>query len=297
MSNLALKRAAAFLTSHQDEDGYWRDYRMEPGQSEAWTTACVGFALVQTSGRGREVDKATRVLLATRWPGGWGYNSQTACDADTTSWVIRFLAAMNALDGFDPESLLSPYITPSGRVHTFLSSDRFGSWGREHDEVAPLVGIALLSSGAFGLAERVRQSVLRATSWQPFWWRCYSYVCSHSLKFLSLGGGIPDEIGKRESVALDCLAPSSSAFDLAHRLIAGTYLGKDSSWGNLLKAQGIDGGWPPSMELLVPGQRDSLSGEPQADNRRLMSTAMSMLALLKESPVSTIVDPVFQTIV
>ena len=152
---------------------------------------------MQVAGQGREVDKAASVLLATRRPGGWGYNSKTACDADTTSWVVRFLAAMRALDGLDPEGFLSNYITPSGRVHTFLSSDSFGSWGREHDEVASLVGIALLSCGELGLAERVRQGVLNATSWKPFWWRCYSYVCAQSLEFLSLGGGIPDA-GPRE---------------------------------------------------------------------------------------------------
>lgn len=282
MLNLQLERAASFLASRQDADGYWRDYRLEPGQSEAWTTACVGFALFQVAGSCIEVDKAARILLSTIRTCGWGYNSRTPCDADTTSWVLRFLSAIDAIDGLDSASLLSTYVTHSGRVHTFPSSDFFGSWGQEHDEVAALVGIALLSAGVFGLAERVRHGVLSRARWKPFWWRCYSYVCAQSLEFLSLGGGIPDEVMKRESATMACLSPSpSSAFDLAQRLSATTYLSGNLPWGALLEAQEKDGGWPLSYELLVYDQRDEFSGVPKADDRRLMSTAMSMLALLK----------------
>lgn len=282
MSSLQIDRAASFLASRQDADGYWRDYRLEPGQSEAWTTACVGFALFQAAGSCREVDKAARILQSTRRPGGWGYNSHTSCDADTTSWVIRFLSAAGALERIDSARLLSAYVTDSGQVMTFPSPDRFGSWGQEHDEVAPVAGMALFSSGEFGLAEKLRQAVLKRASWKPFWWRCYSYVCAQSLEFLSLSGGIPDEIKRRETEALTCLSPSpSSAFDLAQRLAATYFLDGDLHRDGLLDAQEKDGGWRPSPELLVPCQKDGNSGKPNPDERRLMTTAMSIIALLK----------------
>lgn len=282
MLKLQLERAVSFLASRQDADGYWRDYRLEPGQSEAWTTACIGFALFQVAGLCMEVDKAARILLSTKRPGGWGYNSHTACDADTTSWVIRFLSSMGAMEGVDSASLLSTYVTHSGRVLTFPSADRFGSWGQEHDEVAPLAGMALLSSGKFDLAEKLRQGVLNRVNWKPFWWRCYSYVCAQSLEFLALSGGIPDEIKKREAATLACLPPSpSSAFDLAQRLSASAYLEGDLQCSALLDTQEKDGGWLSSFELLVPSQRDEFCGDPKADEKRLMSTAMSVLALLK----------------
>lgn len=282
MLNLQIEQAASFLASYQDADGYWRDYRLEPGPSEAWTTACVGFALFKVAGPCMEVDKAARILLSTKCPGGWGYNSHTACDADTTSWVIRFLSSMGAMDGIDSAKLLNTYIKNSGRVHTFPSSDRFGSWGREHDEVAPLAGMALLSSGEVGLAEKIRQSVLKRVSWKPFWWRCYSYVCAQSLEFLSLSGGIPDEIKKREAAALACLSPSpASVFDLAQRLSAMASLDENLKSCTLLDVQEKDGGWPSSSELLVPGQGNGFGGEPKADERRLMSTAMTLLTILK----------------
>lgn len=282
MLNHQLERAVSFLISHQDADGYWRDYQLEPGRSDAWTTACVGFALVQVKGRCPEVDKAAKVLLSTRRPSGWGYNSLTSCDADTTSWVIRFLSAVDAMEGLDAADILSTYITHSGRVHTFPAMGHFGSWGREHDEVAPLVGMALLATGNFAVAESVRQGVLNRSNWMPFWWHCYSYLCAQSLEFLALGGGIPDEIKMREAAILASLSPiPSSIFDLAQRLSATSSIDGDVPCDALFEAQEKDGGWPPSFELLVPSQQDEFSGDPVADDRRLMSTAMSILALLK----------------
>src|SRR5688572_790490 len=142
----ALALAENFLTKRQDGDGHWRDYELAPGRSEAWITACVGYALCQRVHAGRSqriaLDRATEVLLTSRRPEGWGYNLQTACDADSTSWVIRFLAR-EGLNEVSASALLGRYVTPTGTVRTFASADRFGSWAMEHDEVAPLAGLAL----------------------------------------------------------------------------------------------------------------------------------------------------------
>lgn len=279
MSNPPLERAVSFLIDRQDDDGHWRDYELPPGFSEAWTTACAGLALLRVAGPGAETGRAVRTLLATMRPEGWGYNSRTACDADTTSWVIRFLAAAGALEGVAPEVLLTPYITSAGRVRTF-SSTRFGTWAEEHDEVAPLAGMALLASGSHTRAERIRETVVKATQWRPFWWRCRSYVCARNLEFLSLSGGIPREIREREAATLASLPPPASAFDLAHRRLAAACLELDGSGGELFDAQQADGGWPPSAELLVPSHNDGSWDAPQADHRRVMTTAIVMSAQL-----------------
>jgi hypothetical protein len=284
MSNLPIERAVSFLASRQHEDGFWRDYQLEPGRSEAWTTACVGFALQQVGGGSREVVSAAEALLRTVRPSGWGYNSLTASDADTTSWVIRFLAAMDALGDVDCRKLLGPYITSAGGVHTFSSIERFGTWGHEHDEVAPVVGMALLAAGDPVLAGCVRQALLTKNDWRPFWWRGCSYVCAQSLEFLAASGGIPDDIQHRELARLSSLPPASSSFDLAQRIRAATYLGGTSYWNEpLLELQEADGGWPASPELLVPSQVDGSPGIPKADDRRLMSTAMATIALRYEN--------------
>src|ERR1700730_3925101 len=200
MSNLALNlrvqhaifAALSFLTLSQDDDGYWRDYQLPPGRSEAWTTACVGYALLAASRYERvsefALHRAAAVLLAAQRPEGWGYNRNTACDADSTSWVVRFLAQFGTLDGISALAVLSPYVTPTGRIRTFASVDRFGSWALEHDEVAPLAGLALLAAGEYHHAAGIRAAVLDSWAeygWRPFWWHGRAYVCAQSLEFLS----------------------------------------------------------------------------------------------------------------
>jgi hypothetical protein len=195
--------------------------------------------------------------------------------------VIRFLAASGFQGDFNPFNLLSNYITAAGRVRTFISEERFGSWGGNHDEVAPLVGMALASSGDVFAAQLIRQGILRLNQWQPFWWKCYSYVCAQNLKFLLASGGIPDEVRQRELRILNSLPLPSSSLDRAMRFSAANLLGQEMSRDELVDAQEEDGGWPSSFELLVPSQMDGSSGGAQADSHRLMTTALSTLALLR----------------
>lgn len=289
MSNQTLQRAADFLVAHQGEDGYWRDYRVGPNGSraEAWITACVGYTLTQIGSIRSfqpEIEKAANVLLATRRADGWGYNRHTACDADTTAWVVRFLASIDALEGIDVVGTLGHYVTADGRVKTFQTANRFGRWAHEHDEVAPMVGMALLSSGQYDWTQRIRQNVAAAPRWRPFWWRSYAYVCAQSLEFLAMSGGIADDVSHRETAILGRLEPPSSSFDVATRMIASRHLGTNSDPTELTAMQASDGSWQPSIELLVPDQWQNITAEPQADDQRLMSTSMAMLALANVWP-------------
>src|SRR4051812_35139044 len=111
-------------------------------------------------------------LFAARQTQGWGYNRITSCDADSASWVIRFLARLGRLSGVSASAMLSRYIMPTGRVRTFPSVDRFGSWAMEHDEVAPLAGLALLAAKEPGQVAAIRSAILETwmgRGWQSFW--------------------------------------------------------------------------------------------------------------------------------
>src|SRR5687767_8079670 len=44
----AIERAEQYLLACQNADGLWRDYDLEPGPAEAWTTAYIGHALLRT---------------------------------------------------------------------------------------------------------------------------------------------------------------------------------------------------------------------------------------------------------
>lgn len=283
MFRQALDRASTFLLSKQDQDGFWRDYQLEVGRSDSWTTAVVGNALLQTLGKCLELEKAVQALVGTRRKQGWGYNVFTACDADTTSSVIRFFAAMNALDGIKVAEMLQVYINPFNcRVRTFDSSERFGSWGWEHDEVTPVAGMALWAAKEYDLAICIRQAVLSASVWHKFWWRCASYASAKNLEFLNETGGIPEKVRVREINKLEKLDPFSSAFDLAQRISSQTLLQSDVSGSNhLLEMQLDDGGWPPSVELLVPDQYSGMEKHAEADDKRLITTASAMLSILQ----------------
>ncbi len=286
----ASKAAASFLIRCQDVDGYWRDYQLAPGRSEAWTTACVGYALLAASRWASTsrapLDRAAAALLAARRPGGWGYNNKTACDADSTSWVIRFLARHEALGDVPAAGVLSPYVTATYRIRTFASFDRFGSWATEHDEVAPMAGLALLAAREDALVARIRAAVLDSWAergWRPFWWQGRSYVCAQSLEFLSLTGGIPDEVSESERHFLAALSPSTSAFDTAQRLVAALHVNAmvqaSHLHGALIDLQCSDGGWPGSPVLLVPHQGEPSVFEIACDDRRLLTTAVSLMAI------------------
>jgi transposase len=220
--------------------------------------------------------------------GRLGLQQETSCDADSTSWVIRYLAQLGALDGISSAAVLSLYATPTGHIRTFASPDRFGSWAREHDEVAPLVGLALLAAGEHDHAARIRAVVLGARlerGWRAFWWQGDAYVCAQSLEFLVVSGGIPDAIAKSERERLAEARVPASAFDVAQRLAAAVHLGAArGAWqlGNsLLDSQSTDGGWPPSSVLLVPNQREPAHFDVQSDDRRLLTTAVSLVALTR----------------
>ncbi len=288
----AIVAAARFLSRSQDEDGHWRDYQLPPGRSEAWTTACVGCALVAASRYAPTGDAALHhaaaALLATRRLEGWGFNRYTACDADTTSWALRFLAQLGAIGGISAEATLRPYVTPNHRVRTFATVDRFGNWALEHDEVAPLAGLALLDAQELCQIGGIRAAILDSWArggWRSFWWEGRAYVRAQSLEFLSRCGGIPDNLVRDER---ECLAGSTvptTAFDAAQHLIASVHLFPMRDMGRLgqsvLDLQCEDGGWPLSPVLRVPDQRGPSKGSVHADDRRLLTTAVSLAALTR----------------
>ncbi|MEV3961254.1 hypothetical protein AB0M34_10200 [Nocardia sp. NPDC050193] len=293
----ALTMACDFLVARQDADGHWRDYELPPGRSESWTTACVGLALESVTGvvpidgdRVRAIDGAVAVLHGTRRAAGWGYNRRVACDADSTSWAVRLIAAR------DPEHVPAPdvladYLTEGGGVRTFSAPEVFGSWAYEHDEVAPMAGRALAALGDHAAADAVRSHLVRRhrdnDGWTPFWWCSEAYVVAHNLAFLAGSGGVPPQIAVLERVRAQEYVDRAewmreSSFELAHRLLVAVQLGAsdhiDLFGDRLLTLQLPEGGWSPSSGLLVPGQWDS-SVEVFADECGLLSTAMAVLAV------------------
>ena len=173
-------------------------------------------------------------------------------------------------------------------VRTFESVERFGHWAAPHDEVAPLFGLALLAHGDHAAAAALRPvliAVWEAPGWQPYWWQGDTYVRTQNLEFLTASGGIPPHIAKLESAHLHTAPPPTTAFDLAQQLSSAMLLDAPERAHvlvtSLLQSQMEDGGWPPSLVLLVPQQwqQGQLGSEVFEDDRRMMSTAVVLIAL------------------
>jgi hypothetical protein len=292
-ANTAICKAQEFLLNSQDYDGFWRDYSLPPGSSEAWITACVGWVLSSSSQHhefASSLKKGVEALNSIRGPYGWGYNRKTAPDADSTAWTFRFFAKMvNQLE-VDAEGILKLYLNQNGSARTFLDTNRFGSWATEHPDVTPVVGIALAEVGAdLLLVDRIRQACIntwRANgNWPSFWWSVDSYSIARNLEFLSTSGGIPNDISRGVWEKLIRLNRPSSPFEAANNLISALTLGKaQTDFSNhqiivLLEWQFNDNSWPSSPVLRVPDQNGHTNSNIYEDPMRIMSTLMVTYAL------------------
>ncbi|QEC43927.1 hypothetical protein [Pseudobacter ginsenosidimutans] len=301
----AVQLAEQFLLLQQDVDGCWRDYQLEPGSSEAWTTATVLYSLTGSQPSSIPVpmvNAAIQALLDLQRPTGWGYNRHTATDGDSTAWACRALASLQALPGAFLAAILQNYIHENGSTRTFILQDRFGSWADHHADVQPMIGMALLkcyasaaskqTSTLTSLIFRMRNHCILSAGnelWTAFWWNSDAYAIAINLEFLQTSGGIPEAIRQNATLWLMQTNSPQSAFEAAQLLKIALLCGVDpDTTGNLaqylLNTQLTDGSWASAEVLLVPVQfeQNQHSNEitnTYADTKRLMSTAMAITSL------------------
>lgn len=286
----AIQAAERFLVERQDPDGCWRDFVMPPGASEAWVTAVVGLALVTSPvfAPERVIRRAAEALHRLHASGGWGYNRTTAVDADSTAWSWLFLAKVGDFGPHNPVEELMRFVGPDG-AHTFIGSERFGTWAAAHPDVTPVVGIALQAAG--GESEqiaRIRSVVLKYGStkqnWQAFWWKCPVYGASRSLAFLHETGGIPSHLSTWAGTFVSEIK-SSVPFTVAQCLTITTLLGVKAAnldlhhVRRLIDMANPDGSWSPSRILLEPDQLGVRPPHVYADIRLIFGTATAVQAL------------------
>lgn len=284
-----IDRGIDILLDRQDVDGFWREFELKPGASEAWTTAWVGWCLIGAASRSESrlvrtrqaCRQAAAALLKSRGASGWGYNRRSGPDADTTAWVLQFLSAVGL--HVNPVAYLAPYIDPGGGVHTFREHD-FGSWTHAHDDVAANAGLALLATPAGrDLAVRLRLRLEQRFPAKTFWWSTADYGVSWSLRFLAASGGLSHSVKTRAAAWLSNGSDACQGFELAHRLASVARPGADPTHAiglvnNLLDMAGPDG-WPGGAFLLVPGRDGAPSPPPAPELRGLMTTSLCVRAL------------------
>lgn len=289
----AIRQGEHFLIGRQSPDGLWRDYlTLEPGFSEAWVTAVVGWSLsippINPSTESA-VLMAAEALHEIAKTDGWGYNRNTVSDADSTAWVWRFFAQVGDYRRRSPIQALSRFFLADGKVRTFVGTS-YGSWSESHADVIPVLGLALLSVHAPPeLLNSIRAASLSNRTvkglWHSFWWATSAYAIARNLEFLDSYGGIPDAVRTQVLDWLEVRPVGVSPFEMAHELAAAICVNSQTvllRCKALLDLQLIDGGWAASQMLLVPAQHGQSDREliaAFADECRLMSTALVVAAL------------------
>jgi hypothetical protein len=291
----ALDGGADHLLAGQSRDGFWRDYDLPPGPSEAWTTAWVGWCLANMPPDPLvwpALQLAARAVARSRTSGGWGYNRQTGVDADSTAWALRFLARLAHAPRADTGELLGRYLDAHGAAHTF--PEAFDAWGAAHADVTPIVGLALLSVRPLPAAlAAVRTATLAARlpggGWTSYWWTTDAYATAWSLELLANSGGVPTAAAVDVRDWLRRPVTDVNTLVLACRLQASLTVGAGLSISarlveGLLEHVRNGAGFAPSASLLVPPRTAAEpSSAPGAhpDVNGLTSTATACLALAR----------------
>jgi hypothetical protein len=285
------------LLKRQDRDGCWRDFSLSPGASEAWSTAWTGWCIAHTDPCVETITAMGRAASALMRHGrsmGWGYNSTTGPDADSTAWAIRFLAVIAPETARSRARVLDHYVDASGEAHTFLELEK-GDWSEAHADVTPVVGLALLRAQApRDRIKQIRKTILlRAqASWPPkgFWWTNQTYGLAWTLVFLAFLESLPFDLARDSKRWLEAQQVPPDAMGKALELLAWVALGiwnhpRAIAIGCDLLAGVSSDGWPGSASLLVPPQHaDSASDGDQCgpfSDSGIMSTGIAIAALAR----------------
>jgi Prenyltransferase and squalene oxidase repeat len=291
---LAIQHAADYLIRRQDLDGHWEEYALPVGASDAWVTAYIGLALHSAAQRRKDLLAGEAARRAAVWlhsnrpyPAGWGYNSRTGPDADSTAHALALLRATGLPAKDQDLGWLLDRWQPGGGFATFDGPE---AWGVAHPDITAICFHALPSHHQALLGEDVVEYLRRTRrsdgSWPSYWWSTCFYS---SFACLSLLRCLEPQTPQMTLTAFQELDRVQSAFDLAF-VLGIAVLQNDIDLlppllGELLRYQSQDGGWKGAQTLRVTAWScyspwDEPKGKLYADTGGLISTAtvLSILA-------------------
>lgn len=284
--NTAIASALKFLTNNRNSEGWWEDFRLAPGCSDDWVTAYVGTAIANLSTPQTTAIalKAWQTLINRQSSPGWGYNSLTPKDADSTLWALKLASAIGCADWQQAKlanEFLTQHIRPNGGIATYADDQAirrfigaspqtsFQGWCSPHNCVT--AAAASLPQFRFRVADFLRSTQSQDGSWQSYWWCEAEYATALAAEALAKGTELADSDRLQRAIewasdrlnpdgsVASCVQPSSSPFVTA-LILRILLLGQSATtcqecdrvvqW--LLKHQKPDGSWCPSAALRVP---------------------------------------------
>lgn len=213
----AARAAAQYLVGAR---GVYEDFMAFGETLPIWVSAYVGAALQEWSELSLEAQngrKNARLpallermgiwLAGERMHGGWPCLRDVPEDADTTAWVVRFLAAADAVTPSERDEfvkLVLGFQQQDGGFNTIPAEGRSGfrSYGVSHVEVTAVAVETLLRLGVKPGHESIKRAVrfireMRGKSgiWEAFWWDGQMYATFFSIRALIAAG---ETISERE---------------------------------------------------------------------------------------------------
>jgi hypothetical protein len=284
----ALASGVEFIVAGQGVDGLWHDFQTLAGEAADWPTGFIGACLSDAGVRGRPIDAAVAAVVGGQHKdGGWGYHGGVPSDADSTAWVLTFLAAAGG-EGHVLERAgrclrlhqdgrtggIATYAGP-GPIRRFISAGRgadLRGWCTPHLEVTATAGraFAAVPRGRFRadaeLAWRYVSPRQDADgSWGSYWWVGRHYP---TLQAFLLGEALGErEAGQRAVAwAVARQGPDGSwggddgsersafatASCLTMLLCGGGGKAATAGLSALIDLQRDDGGWPGDALMRIP---------------------------------------------
>jgi Prenyltransferase and squalene oxidase repeat len=301
----AIEKGIQFLVRGRSLDGVWRDFRLEPGESDSWVTAYVGLCILRVFSE-EDVASAQWPILnhsrewlrnAMRADGGWGYNERCPVDSDTTAHAVLFLSKCGDTVPDVCFSRLLRFQGADGGFATFDPRERTDSWGVSHPDVSPTVLRALLArlSPSDASIQRGIDYVLSQLqpngTWNSFWWETPLYSTVANVQLLEQIQTIYDRtrvLGAVRSLAVfedpfraallgDLLATIDPGNPLAPEVIDA-----------LVNSQQPDGSWhalSPTLRVTLshsftPWASTAYVGDVVSDPRHFYTTATVLRCLV-----------------
>ncbi len=299
----------------------WRDFMTPAGEASCWPTGFVLSTLCAAGADRASRARATRALVERQQTdGGWGYNEDTPCDADSTSWAVLALSS-DAVQFNDAcgraAAFLRRHRRPNGGMATYANAGPirrytslprwlpFRGWCRPTVEVSATATRALRAVDLQATDDSgwcyVRSRQRPDGSWGAYWWTT-PHLATQQAVMLGASLGDTRTIGRAAGWASRVLDPDGPAFNVALCLsIVAMASPQDLDTINrvismLRHVQLADGSWPSAPILRIPVPADTADSDHRGwqlirfeggleveDQRRIFTTTTCVAALLQAS--------------
>ena len=198
--NQAIEAATRFLLNSSNQKGWWQDFEIKfhRRRSDEWVSAYVGTALASLNNEKAQkaANRAWNLLLSRQSSPGWGYNSFTPPDADSTAWTLRLATALGKIQSQRAASaskFLLKHLSSSGGVACYLPSELDNTANASSKSIegwcSPHICITAAVAGLEGInapsIDFLRNTQLEDGSWKAYWWYDDEYVTALAAEALA----------------------------------------------------------------------------------------------------------------